>query len=284
MKIFEEKLFKVRELMPDIYGISSSGVMMYLIVGREKALLIDTAYGFGDVRKVIRKISDLPLVVLNSHGHIDHSGGNFYFDDPVYIHPADVEVYRQHNQPAFHRYGESALKLFQKILFWKTILPKHPEENDEARMHYDRFSFLGDGDVFELGGIRAEIYEIPGHTQGSVAVLVPEKKLLITTDGANPNTWLFLPESAPLSVYLKSLCRIRALDFDHILTGHVPTLFTRKDLDDWIDTARYPDIDHAKPVKENDFAPGVRIVQVWAKGKDRRSPSMQIATNKIDTI
>lgn len=284
MKSLAEKMFTAKELLPKIYGIASSGVMMYLVVGDAKAMLIDTAYGFADVREVIRKITDKPLIVLNTHGHIDHSGGNFYFDDPVYIHEADVEVYYRHSEPEFHRYGESALKLFQHILFWKTILPKHPEEHDPDRMSFNRFAFLHDGDEFDLGGLTAKVYEIPGHTKGSVAVLIPEKRLIFTTDGANPNTWLFLPESDSLSVYLNSLRKIEGLDFDHILTGHSSNLFTRADLQKWINVAEHPDVKHAKPIKENSFAPGTKIVQVWAKGSKNKGPSVQISTDRINTI
>ncbi len=84
-----KKLYKIKKLEEGLFAVSSSAVMSYVLVGNKKALVLDTAYGFGDLHAVVRKITGLPLVVVNSHGHIDHTGGNFCFPEPVYLHEAD---------------------------------------------------------------------------------------------------------------------------------------------------------------------------------------------------
>ena len=73
------------------------GVFTDLFVGTERALLWDTSYGFRDLRAVVKELTDLPLYVVNSHGHIDHACGNYQFDEPIYIHPADIPVLRDHH-------------------------------------------------------------------------------------------------------------------------------------------------------------------------------------------
>ena len=216
------KMYKIKELADGVYGIDSTAVMSWLIVGKTSAMLIDTAYGFEDLRQVIRHITDLPVTVVNSHGHIDHSGGNFYFDTPICIHEADVEVYRRHNQPSFHRYMEKTLKIFQIIAFWRHVVPKDPERNDEKRASFNNWRFVKEGDRFDLGSLTAQIIEIPGHTQGSIAVHFPEKRLIVTTDGACSATWLFLPESTKLSTYIESLKKLEAMmdRFDTVYPSH----------------------------------------------------------------
>ena len=57
------------------------GVLTTLIIGKNKAMLIDTAYGIGDLKKQIEEITKLPLIVIDSHGHMDHTGGNYQFND-----------------------------------------------------------------------------------------------------------------------------------------------------------------------------------------------------------
>ena len=73
--ITKESIYNVRELEPGLYRIGNSAVFMDLIVGSHHALLFDTGYGYGDLKAVVRSITDKPLYVVNSHGHVDHACG-----------------------------------------------------------------------------------------------------------------------------------------------------------------------------------------------------------------
>lgn len=278
------KMYRLKELLPGVYGISSSVVMTYLVVGKESAMLVDTAYGFGGLDQAVREVTNLPVTVVNTHGHIDHSGGNFCFDTPTCIHEADVEVYRRHNAPVFHRELEKSLKLFDRILFWRDLLPKHPEANDDKRANFNNFRFVKEGDAFDLGGLTARIIEIPGHTQGSIAVLFPEKQLIVTSDGACGGTYLFLPESTDLPTYIGSLRKLEKLDFDYILTGHSSKLFRKSVLKDWLHVAQHLDLEHGKPDKgQSIVSPGVTPVRCWAKDDPKhKGPSIVVDPNKLD--
>ena len=52
---------------------------IFLLEGEEKAMLIDTGMGIGDLRGAVEMITDKPLVVVHSHGHIDHTGNSRQF-------------------------------------------------------------------------------------------------------------------------------------------------------------------------------------------------------------
>src|SRR3954447_9069664 len=67
-----------------------------LIIGREKAALIDTGCGIGDLRKAVRAVTDKPIVVVNTHTHTDHIGSNHQFGDIVmFDHPLARRVAKQ---------------------------------------------------------------------------------------------------------------------------------------------------------------------------------------------
>ena len=77
--------FEVYEVAADTYAIYEpfqwQEVISYLVLGSERALLFDTGNGIGDIRRVVDSLTDLPVVVVNSHSHYDHVGGNHQFDD-----------------------------------------------------------------------------------------------------------------------------------------------------------------------------------------------------------
>lgn len=52
-----------------------------LIGGATQAALFDTGMGISDIQKVAAELTALPIVVLNSHAHPDHVGGNRQFKD-----------------------------------------------------------------------------------------------------------------------------------------------------------------------------------------------------------
>ena len=90
--------FRLTWLGEGLFRIENNAVHMDLLVGTHQALLWDTGYGYDDLYTLVRRITDLPLFVVNSHGHVDHVCGNCQFDS-VFIHEADMELCRFHNSP-----------------------------------------------------------------------------------------------------------------------------------------------------------------------------------------
>lgn len=170
----------------------------YLVVGNEKALIIDTMLGYEDVHAVARTLTELPLVVVNTHGHCDHIYGNIYFEK-VYMHPADREVAKR----------EFSDKRFVAAI---ESLGLKPAE----------FCNVREGDIFDLGGLSLEAYETPGHTPGGIVLLDQADRILFTGDTILEQTWMQLEESTSMETLLESLNKVQKFrgDFDYILTGH----------------------------------------------------------------
>lgn len=88
------EVYKMRDNLYCIYydGIHCGEMWCYLIDGPQKAMLIDTAFGLGDLKGLIHKlIGDKEIIVCNTHCHIDHVSGNSHFDK-VYCHYADQNI------------------------------------------------------------------------------------------------------------------------------------------------------------------------------------------------
>jgi hypothetical protein len=73
--------FEVYRVVPGVFAIyephQAEEVISYLIAGTRQAALFDTGMGISDIQRVTAELTKLPIVVLNSHTHIDHVGGNW---------------------------------------------------------------------------------------------------------------------------------------------------------------------------------------------------------------
>ena len=66
---------EVTEFAPKTWCLSEFKLVnAFLVEGEEKAALIDTGCGIGDIAGIVRELTDKPLVILITHGHHDHIG------------------------------------------------------------------------------------------------------------------------------------------------------------------------------------------------------------------
>jgi hydroxyacylglutathione hydrolase len=190
------------------------GANVWLVEGKDKALLIDTGTGVSDLAACVRSLTRLPVIVVNTHGHPDHAGGNFQFDS-VYAHPADIGLIgrfteRQARASSAQRALKEAPDLDAFIL------------RDAPGFDIRSVRPVTDGFRFELGGRSLEVIETPGHTQGSICLLDAENRLLFAGDNDNSLVWLFLKDCLPLEDYLAALLKLKtaASKFETLLPGH----------------------------------------------------------------
>ena len=227
----KENIYTLRELEPGIFRIGNSMVFMDLIVGAHHALLFDTGYGFGDLRGLVESITEKPLYVVNSHGHVDHACGNEQFGG-AYIHPLDMELCREHNG--------------REMRMAELETAEVPVDFDlEAYLHLGTGHLIpvGEGHSFDLGGITLEVVHLPGHTAGSIGLYCPEKRLLYVGDAMNCFVWLFLPEAQSLDTYINTLHKAAKLPFTHMVQSHEPEPVPKRRLWDYLDLAEHLDFE-----------------------------------------
>jgi len=88
---------------------------------------------------------------------------------------------------------------------------------------FELFRDMKEGDRFDLGGVTIGIYDLPGHTKGSVVMLIKEERMLLLGDGCNESVFMFEDYSLSLEVYeenLKVLQKKLSGTYDVILSSH----------------------------------------------------------------
>ena len=217
--------FTPYETAPSLFHIYEPGdVHCTLIVGRERALLFDTGYGFCDIKEAVTALADLPLTIVNSHGHLDHAGGSFRFAQEIYIHPYERQVYDLY-QTEKESLMDRMWSLYQQ---GKKPRPWPEEFSRQDYYPYKPCSFvdLTDGQTFDLGGRIVEAIFFPGHTRGCVALYDHQSGLLLAGDNLGHSIWIMFEQSASLAEYRSCLCRLKD-DFEikGILGSHYSGIY-----------------------------------------------------------
>ncbi|WP_455437600.1 MBL fold metallo-hydrolase [Hungatella hathewayi] len=192
----DSSFFKIKKLTSRITRICGiANELIYLVEGDKKAALIDTGVGLGNLRDTVKKLTDKPIIVLLTHGHVDHALAAGLFEN-VYMNPLDFKVYEE-NIKKNHR------ERFYDIAIpnWRSMVKKE----DYIDMYVTEFNSLQDGDTFDLGGITVVAYELAGHTPGSMVFLLPEEYSILYGDACNTNTFLYDHNSCYVTEYRENL-------------------------------------------------------------------------------
>ncbi|MBR0087190.1 MAG: MBL fold metallo-hydrolase [Lachnospiraceae bacterium] len=188
----------------------TSPQFVYLLIGDEKAALIDTFYGYGDLRQLVETITDKPVMVINTHGHYDHTGGNSFWPEAYMSEYAATEAKRA--------FGEELQKIADSHAY--------PDYN---------INILRDGDVIELGNHTLEIISIGAHSPGSIAILDKTERILYSGDEMEAGQVLIGRSKVP--AHLETMLKLKKFEdqFDFINSAHNGTHLTKDYLEDFIE-------------------------------------------------
>lgn len=90
----EQTTYRASLIEPGFWRIEDGGVRCFLIEGPDRAMLVDTGFGQGDLKAFVRTLTQLPVFVVNTHADGDHTGCNAQFGEAA-MHPAEYDRYRQ---------------------------------------------------------------------------------------------------------------------------------------------------------------------------------------------
>ena len=180
-------IYEYTKIRDNIWQIAEdNGVYCTLVKGSDMAVLIDTGYGVRNLRAFVEERITTPYIVINSHGHPDHIGGNHWFDT----------VYSLKTE-------------------WDVI--KHFEENEPKGYELKEIQI---GQHISLGDLNIVVVSLAGHTKGSIGFIVQEEDILIAGDALNEGLWLFNYGSLSMINLYETIKTTMELDFSTYLCGH----------------------------------------------------------------
>ncbi len=215
------------ELSPQLYQLCFEVGHAYLWRDADSLTLIDTGTA-GSGERIARSIRGLGLArrdlarVVLTHAHEDHAGAAAEIEAwggvTVIAHRLDVPVVR----------GESvaAHPVFEDAPDWeRTLYENKPPLPPAPPARVDRE--LDDDDVLDFGG-GARVIGVPGHTDGSIALYLPEPGVLFTGDAvANVGGRTILGVfNAERGQAIASLRKLAALDVETACFGHGDPIVT----------------------------------------------------------
>ena len=223
----DQDWFEVYRVAEGIFAIYEPGqfeeVISFLITGEDRALLFDTGLGIGDMKRVVKQLTDLDIVVLNSHTHYDHIGGNHQFDT-IWARNTDYTLGRAAGGPP-----EAVAAFLKEGWVWKQ-LPEGFNAEDFRSRSFAISRFVDESDVIDLGGRQLEILNTPGHAPDAICLLDRANRLLLTGDSFYLATLYTHLEGSDFLDYAKTAERLAGLagNIDAALTSHnVPVVAPR---------------------------------------------------------
>jgi len=247
-------IYEVNKITNSLYSIKEDitdnkfPILIYLIIGTKKAAIIDTGLGTGNLKQIIESITNLPIVVLHSHGHIDHVGADTLFTK-IYLNSKDYNLID--NSHDFKAATE------QRMNFIEVNLKDKLNVYEDIKAHIVKiaevnYKNIDDGDIVDLGGIQLEAISTPGHTLGSISYVNKKDHIAFTGDGIADIHWFNKSESICVEGFLNTLNHFedKTEGVKNVYAAHIPEAFNLELVHD-LQTAAKEIINGSKDKIEN---------------------------------
>ena len=208
--------FTVETIDKDTFAISEyrhwEETHCYLICGTEKAVLIDTGLGIGNIKSVVDSLTSLPVMAVTTHVHWDHIGGHKYFEN-LAVHKAEKDWLSV-------RFPIPLQVVKRNLMCEPCDFPKDFILDDYQIFTGMPQQVLHDGDCLDLGNRKLKVIHTPGHSPGHCCFYEPDRKYLFSGDLIYEGCLdAFYPSTDP-QLFNKSVRKIQNLSINRILPGH----------------------------------------------------------------
>jgi glyoxylase-like metal-dependent hydrolase (beta-lactamase superfamily II) len=172
--------YDVYRLHDWLYALYEGGqydeALMYLVIGDERAVVVDGGTGIGRLDLLVKELTDKPCFLLLTHTHNDHIGSCKDFDE--------IAVYddAMSRESAAEGLGRDKMG---EIIEGDNVIREFPSGFDPDSYYappYTVTRWLRDGDRVELGGRTLEVIYTPGHSSDHLCLLDRGSRYLWTGD------------------------------------------------------------------------------------------------------
>lgn len=215
--------FEVYKLTDNTYAIYEPNqwqeAISYLLIGTERAMLVDTLQGIGDLKSVTDQLTDLPIIVMNTHSHYDHVSSNYQYETIYGLNTP----YTLNNAR-----GKTNAEVGGSVTpdtIWKNLPRTFSFELYESRA-YEIDHFVSDGEIIDLGDREIEVVFVPGHTPDSVLLVDKKNRMMATGDTFYPAPIYVYSDTSSFQDFFLSAQTMFGYndDVDYLLPGHNETM------------------------------------------------------------
>jgi glyoxylase-like metal-dependent hydrolase (beta-lactamase superfamily II) len=186
--------------------------------GRDRDLLIDSGMGIVSLREHIPLLSGRPILAVASHTHFDHIGGHHEFAERA-VHPDEAEVLAHPTRAA---------TVAEKYVTSDHFLTRLPP-GDWEPLRYENIPapatmLLPEGSTVDTGDRSFEVFHLPGHSPGSIALYEKTSGILFAGDVIYDGPLAYDEgNAAEMRQYVTSMKRLLDLPVHVIHGGHYPS-------------------------------------------------------------
>jgi glyoxylase-like metal-dependent hydrolase (beta-lactamase superfamily II) len=186
--------------------------------GRDRDLLIDSGMGVVSLRERIPLLSGRPILAIASHTHFDHIGTHHEFAERA-VHPDEADVLAHPTR---------ANTLASKYVNDDSIFTRLPPGDWAARRYAvapaPATMLLPEGSVVDTGDRSFEVFHLPGHSPGSIALYERATEILFSGDVIYDGELAYDAENrAEMQQYVASMKRLLELPVRIAHGGHYPS-------------------------------------------------------------
>jgi glyoxylase-like metal-dependent hydrolase (beta-lactamase superfamily II) len=150
-----------------VHRISCGDVNCFLVTKGKKAILVDTGRQ-GHEEKILKACEDLSVeMIVLTHGHIDHIGNTKYLSErlkaPIGLNSGDLDLIDNNLLEPMKSHT-----LLGRLVLWLSNRAFKTMEIEGFEPSID----LHDGYDFKGLGLDARVIGLPGHTKGSIGIMV----------------------------------------------------------------------------------------------------------------
>lgn len=212
----KDNWFTVEQIDEDTYVISEyqhrEETHCYLLLGSDKALLIDTGLGVANIREIVDNITSLPIMAVTTHVHWDHIGGHRFFEE--------FAVYEAEKEWIMGEFPLPLSVVKQNLLNGNCEFPESFNIENYKIFSGNPQEILHDNDEIDLGNRKVKVLHTPGHSPGHCCFYEEERACLYSGDLIYKGCLdMFYPTTNP-KLFAQSIDSVSKLEVKRILPGH----------------------------------------------------------------
>lgn len=213
---------ELNKINRNTYYIDNSTNIGVYIFKNKNCLLIDTGINNGQARRIDNVLTENrlhPKYIINTHNHLDHCGGNAYFQSNY----TGCEVFSSKKERIYIENPE----LRNTILF--SAYPIRDLDTNNKTLSVD---YVLDYGINKIGDEKFDIITLVGHSIDQIGVITPDRVCFLGDSIFSENIIkkYSLPYLFNIEKSIETLKKLKEIDADYFVVSHIERVLNKEEL------------------------------------------------------